>query len=382
MRSGASLRFVLAVLASLSSPAWADAPSTEEAARGGTKSTTRPVFAALRAPASLEASTDGSANLSAGLGYGVGIAESVDLLAVLSAQVMTSDGAAKLLSVADQQVAGPPAWSVSLTLPLVGLARLDDADRSADRQAQYDAAKACGLAPEIPEYENLCTEGKWILDNLPSLRAAPLFALKPGVRFGTQDFTYRIDAAGDDILVEQSTTRTSWAAGISAFRGIGHRAYIEGLVSVEKSNKASTKKLKWCEAVGGVPTFGDTPRQAEAETCSEGVLGGPSSPRELKFSLGAGVNDFRADVWRAGIRANLVIPFGDDRKDDFSIGFGLPAYFKFATLYPALKYKGLLSLSPEVTAEVPRGSDPVVKVSITLKVLGQRDLFAIEFDKL
>ena len=53
-----------------------------------------------------------------------------------------------------------------------------------------------------------------------------------------------------------------------------------------------------------------------------------------------------------------------------------------ADLREGLKYKGLIGLTPQLDVSVPKEGSVAITGMVNISVLGQRDLFSAEFDKL
>jgi len=325
----------------------------------------------LQAPTSLTAETTGNSEIRAGLGYGFS-SGSRHFFAIVVGRVATTEGVAKLFNANKDKVSGPADWSVGLSLNLAGLFVRPQEDRRDDARLSAAAAALCGMNNPT-DYAALCAAGQHLFDH-KTTPSAPLYMVTVGGRFGTKDLEYLEDKDGDGDYAASDRTAENYAFGASAYR-TALPLFVEGLGNFQSAFKPSKTTVEFCDEEG---TVGKAP----ARSCKKGAWGAPTLDQKLTASLGVGLVDADISTWRAGIRGTAEIPTVDASTIRYKLSLGLPAYFRFADLREGLKYKGLIGLTPQLDVSVPKEGSVAITGMVNISVLGQRDLFSAEFDKL
>ena len=326
----------------------------------------------LQAPTSLTADTTGQGEAKAGLGYGFAPSPHLHLSGILVGRVATSDGLSRLFGASEDGVSGPPDWSVGLSLNLAGLFERTDSDRAEDARL-YSAALVLCHQTGTPDFKDLCPAGKRLFADKPTPNA-PKYMVSLGGRYGVKDLEYLVDADADGDYASDKRAAENYAVGASGYT-TALPLFVEGMLGFQSGFKPSTTTVEYCSAVGTVAG-------APAEQCKKGLLGAPTLSQDFIAVLGAGVVDPNVSTWRAGFRFSVGVPAVESSATAADVGFGIPFYVRFANLESTFKYKGILSVTPRIDVSIPKDGSPSVAALVNLAVLGQRDLFSAEFDKL
>lgn len=286
-----------------------------------------------------------------------------------------------------------------------------DAHKQARKAALIECVKTCAkdgsdafcsLGPVRAERSNLyqnygfndsCDEGKAIhrkYEDDNGRRLFPRWIINAGAKAGWQQHKYRYASADDaNLLLAKTETVNPWSAGFSVLylpqdATVNPTFELQGLVGGKYD--AQKTVVKWCSPAGQVPRKDPLPGEPTGPTdpgqsCQEATLGAPTSSTTITLVFRAGIAD--------GSRANWRMAFGPDF--DFTSTDGVMKFTGFALrapIYGAIQpisdkdYKGLLRLTPALTATRTETGPMDFRVVLDLAVLGQRRIFSDRFDQL